>query len=100
MLRDQQAFSAVGSRNLGKRQRRDSHSRRTLPKQRHPLGDNEDQATRNSTRRNPGTFAKQAKEDEEEKEEIKWVNQTEKIPNGSANCLGSNSNPQDHQEFS
>src|SRR4029077_13705278 len=31
MLRDQQAFSAVGSRNLGKRQRRDSHSRRTLP---------------------------------------------------------------------
>ena len=31
MLRGRQAFSAVGSRNLGKRQRRDSHSRRTLP---------------------------------------------------------------------
>src|SRR5262249_3931785 len=31
MLRGRQAFSAVGSRNLGKRLRRDSHSRRTLP---------------------------------------------------------------------
>src|SRR5262249_57660644 len=30
MLRDRQAFSAVGSCNLGKRQRRDSHSRRAL----------------------------------------------------------------------
>src|SRR5215471_21567688 len=31
MLRGREAFSAVGSRNLGKRQRRDSYSRRTLP---------------------------------------------------------------------
>ena len=31
MLRGRWAFSAVGRRNLGKRERRDTHSRRTLP---------------------------------------------------------------------